>query len=1002
MAVQFLVMTSILFFCFMAPAGAEPPAAVHPYNLSISFDIPHARLSGKAEIRVRAGQKLFLATGTLSIHEIRFNGERIHAVIRNGVLSVDPAVDGSLSIRYEGTFRGKKPSRDTHSGEVGSVIDDRGIFLTGLWYPRPDGLTPYRLTALLPSGFEAVAEAERIDSRDVTEGREFHFDFPHPVDGINLIAARGYEVGHEKIQGVDLYTYFFREDRELAGTYRKYAAQYLKLYDQLLTPYPYKRFSVVENFLPTGYSMPTYTLLGRSVVRLPFIVKTSLGHEILHQWFGNSVFVDTEGGNWAEGLTTYLADQFYEEREGKGPDYRKNLLVQYGAYVNRENEFPLRDFIGRTDGATMAVGYGKAAMVFHLLRRRVGERNFFASLKTFIHREQFRQVSWKEIQSAFEKESGENLEGFFDQWVDRKGLPGFRLQNGSVRWEGDRFEVAFDLLQEGPSYTLDLPVEIETAGEGGKNRRKEWIHVDRERQRIRLFSDDEPIGLILDPEYDVPRRLSDSERSPVLAGLLGADKLLIVLPPKGPGMYTDLVRLFKERGAEERHAETLKDSEIRGSSLFVLGFDNPLVAGLFGRIESPDAGVSLQIRKNPWNRKRVVGMIQATSRKEIGSVLSKIFHYGKYSRIDFRGGKNVGKQVEKSEKGIRMSLQTREMSVVDLSARKTLSDVIAGVCGKQIVYVGENHDRFAHHWTQLQVIRGMYARNPKIAIGMEMFQRPSQKALDDYINGLISERVFLKRSEYFKRWGMDYNLYKPILDFAREKKIPVVALNLRQEITRKVSRKGMDSLDGEERKLLPRQIDFSDQKYRDRLETIFRKHKMPGGENLDFFYQAQILWDETMSQSIDDFLKNHPDRQMVVLTGSGHLAFGSGVPNRTFRRNGLSYAIILNDRENEPAIADYLVYPGAIQTISAPKMMVMLSEKDGKVRVEDFPKESVSKKAGLKVGDILLSLDGEPIDSIEDVKIALFYKKKKDTLAVGIERKRFLGGMKKETFRVRL
>ena len=168
---------------------------------------------------------------------------------------------------------------------------------------------------------------------------------------------------------------------------------------------------------------------------------------------------------------------------------------------------------------------------------------------------------------------------------------------------------------------------------------------------------------------------------------------------------------------------------------------------------------------------------------------------------------------------------------------------------------------------------------------MEMFQRPFQKDVDEYIQGAIDERTFLRRTEYFKRWVFDYNLYKPILDFARENKIPVVALNQRKEITDKVSRSGLDSLTEEERKDVPQQMDFSDSGYRDRLETVFSQHKARSGKDFDFFYQAQVLWDETMAMSVDEFLRKNPDYRMVVIAGGGHVAYGSGIPKRAFRRN---------------------------------------------------------------------------------------------------------------------
>ena len=149
----------------------------------------------------------------------------------------------------------------------------------------------------------------------------------------------------------------------------------------------------------------------------------------------------------------------------------------------------------------------------------------------------------------------------------------------------------------------------------------------------------------------------------------------------------------------------------------------------------------------------------------------------------------MAKETLETEQGIVMELREEAMAI-DVSALKTLSNVIAGVSGKKIVYVGEYHDQFAHHNVQLQIIKELFRKDPKIAVGMEMFQRPFQKTLDEYIGGSIDEREFLKKSEYFKRWGFDYNLYKPILDFTRAEKIPVVALNLSREITDNVSKNG--------------------------------------------------------------------------------------------------------------------------------------------------------------------------------------------------------------------
>ncbi|MGZ3537784.1 MAG: ChaN family lipoprotein, partial [Thermodesulfobacteriota bacterium] len=250
---------------------------------------------------------------------------------------------------------------------------------------------------------------------------------------------------------------------------------------------------------------------------------------------------------------------------------------------------------------------------------------------------------------------------------------------------------------------------------------------------------------------------------------------------------------------------------------------------------------------------------------------------------------------EEAEEG---RMDSREEALaVEVSTLKTLPEIMARVADKKIIYVGETHNQFSNHIMQLEIIQDLHRRGKQIAIGMEIFQRPFQKVLDEYIRGKIDEREFLKGTQYFNRWGFDYHLYRPVLLFARSKKIPVIALNQRQEMVDKVFRNGLDSLSEEEKKSLPSEMDFSDEAYKRRLEKVFQEHEDFGARDFDFFYQAQILWDETMAESIDAFLKARSSDQMVVLAGNGHLAYGSGIPKRTARRNGYDHAILLNDSD---------------------------------------------------------------------------------------------------------
>ena len=994
----------LLLFLLFLPAAGQASSSVEgnipSYHLKVSFDIQASRVTGLAAIQVQREQEVEIHRGDLQILEVGVNGHQMEVPPRRSPVTLRLAPGQTAEVRYSGTFTPLGGS-GSMGGMEGSnipsqVIDSRGIFLTGAWYPRVEGLCRYHLTVDLPDGYEAVSEAEEVASERKEGKRHYTFFFSHPLENLTLIASRRFRLNRDRQDGVEILTYFFPEDEHLAPAYIEATKRYLRLYEKLIGKYPYKRFSVVENFLPTGYSMPTYTLLGQGVVRLPFILETSLGHEILHQWFGNLVYVDYGKGNWSEGLTTYLADYYYEEQKGKGAEYRKGALIDYQSYVNPKNEIPLERFQGRTNRSSQGIGYGKALMVFHLLKHLVGERTFLDSLKKFTAEYRFHRASWKDLQGTFEAQSGKDLEWFFRQWVREKGMIDLDLGEIKVQPLGGRFEVQFDLRQKGRVYTFDLPVSFYS----DLGRVRDRFPVEKENSRIKVLLNDYPHRMVLDEDYDLPRTLSDAEFPPVIARLLGEGKVLLVPPPSGEEVYEKAIDHFRRTGARIERAGQVKEEDLKASSAVILGKANPLAERLFGRIEA-EGGFSLTLKKNPWNPGKVVAIFNAESSAELAAAFPKIRYYGKFSYVSFEHGENVAKKTEPGSRGMGKKL-VGETAAVDISTLKSLPEVIRQVADKRILYVGETHDRYAHHLVQLEIIRALRAMGKNLAVGMEMFQRPFQKALDDYLDGRIDEKTFLKNSEYFKRWNFDYNLYRPILQFARAEKIPVVALNTPREITEKVAKTGLDSLSEEEKRQIPSQMDFSDRAYRKRLEKIFREHSPSEVGNFDFFLQAQILWDETMAESIARFLKGHPDSNMVVLAGSGHLAYGSGIPRRAARRNGLDYAVILNDAQLEKDIAHFIVHPGPVPFEGTPRLMVRLGEEKGQVVIQGFSHGSVSEKAGMRRGDVILALDGTAVQSIEDVRIELLFKKKGEAVKVKALRKSFLEGDREMEFEVTL
>ncbi len=987
-------------------AMAQTTGRPYPeYSLSVSFDLKKNLLNGDAKIDLAGPARVF--TGDLKILSMSLNGKPLDEKSPfKGWLEIKEKGTLVLEIRYEKTFSGSESSPENPGVVSGSLISDKGITLTGNWYPSVEGLAIFRLTAAVPSGFTAISEADEIISRDIPGGKEFTFSFPHPLGSIDLVAGP-YVRTRSSLGGVDVYTYFFPEDQGLANQYIEYTKKYLAMYDKLLVPYPYKRFSVVENLLQTGVSMPTFTLLGTQVLRLPFILKTSLGHEIGHQWWGNYVYADFDKGNWLEALNSWMTDYGLAKLEGKGLEYREKMLADYQSYVNPGNDFPLRQFYERTGPASAAIGYGKGMMLFHMLKGLVGREVFYKSLRAFLEANKWKRASWEDIRAVFERQSGKGLGWFFSQWLDRKGVPSFDVENEEALVLNGAPLASFELsqVQGGVPYRVTLPVTVLA----GTKEKTELLQVGNKRQKnkktFQVSTEEKPASLVIDEGFDVMRRLSPDEFPPSIARLFGAKNRIVVYRAGQKKKYSKLIDVLAGEGFKVEEEKDLKNADIQGSSLLVLGFDSPVLKRLFGRIES--AGNKNKnkkgffvfiVRKNPLDPANVVAMAQAGSGEAVDLAANKISHYGQYQTLEFEAGRNVEKKTAESKRGMVFEL-SRPVPALRTSGTLYLDNVIKDASAEPVIFIGERHGNYEDHEIELDAVMAMHKMGKKFAIGMEMFQRPYQKAIDDFISKKIDEREFLKKTEYFTRWGFDYNYYRQILEYARAYGIPVVALNMQKEITQKVAKGGLDALSAGELKEIPQSMDMSNDRYRRELEEIYAGH--PQGTGFENFYQAQILWDETMARSVAEFLKGNPGYQMVVMAGMGHIMNGYGIPDRFFRRTGKKYVTLVSgafDRD----IADYVLFPEAQEPPVSGKLGVLLAEKDKTAEIADFTPGSPAKKAGLRAGDRIVSIDNWKVESVPDAKIALFDKLPGQTVSVKVIRRRFLIGSTEITVNVTL
>jgi hypothetical protein len=263
-------------------------------------------------------------------------------------------------------------------------------------------------------------------------------------------------------------------------------------------------------------------------LRLPFIRATSLGHEVLHNWWGNGVYVDYAKGNWSEGLTTFMADYAGKERESAeaAREMRQRWLRDFAAVPAGEHA-SLASFRSRTHGAEAAVGYGKAAMVFLMLRDEIGSPAFQAGIQRFWREQQFRVAAWSDLRAAFEAAAQRPLDVFFRQWLERAGAPQLTLRGVERAKDGT---VNFTLIQSEPPYQLAVPVVIETVAGAERH----VVHLNTAKSHYALRPAARATALRIDPDYRLFRRLPLEEVAPIIRSLIVAPNAVVAIADTEP------------------------------------------------------------------------------------------------------------------------------------------------------------------------------------------------------------------------------------------------------------------------------------------------------------------------------------------------------------------------------------------------------------------------------------------------------------------------------------
>ncbi|MDQ7779211.1 MAG: M1 family aminopeptidase [Planctomycetota bacterium] len=623
----------------------------------------------------------------------------------------------ALSVHYSGELY-DFPKRDEQlrfviGTQTNGTIGPEGVYLHGgtYWYPTTEGMmAKFEMKATTPKGWEVVGQGTRWERKEENDHVVTLWGWDVPTDSLSVVAGQ-YVVQEEKRDGVTIATYFFPSEKDLAKQHIDAAAKYIEFYSQILGRYPCGFFSIVENFFPTGYGMPSYTLLAQEVVKTPqrHLAAGGLGHEIVHCWWGNYVVPDWENGNWCEGLTTYLANYFWAEtHEGadKARDYRYKQMLKYSVVVNDSNEYPVRRFAGKTEEVDNEIGYGKCSMMFHLLRRMMGDGPFFAALRNITHNFGGRRASWSDFQAAFEKKYGKELGWFFDEWLDRTGAPMLSLSpapegigSGAAKVPGEgstgvppvpvkttkeedgSWRTEFSIFMENPEpyhlYNVGVQGETETGSSCA------LIAVGAPETKVSINAKEPPRFVTVDPDYHVFRRLRPGEYPACLNVTSNDTPRVVVIPTGGAAdecaVYEGLAaRIVASGGWTSKRDKEMTEADLGQSSLLVLGRPGiNSVAARFAGLDTVEKIVSLEPAafvfkgnryegerqslmisfRNPLNEARHVTLFMGVTKDAAAAAQRLLFYYGWENWYIFEGERATQRGMyEESRNALRIAV----------------------------------------------------------------------------------------------------------------------------------------------------------------------------------------------------------------------------------------------------------------------------------------------------------------------------------------------------------
>ena len=327
-----------------------------------------------------------------------------------------------------------------------------------------------------------------------------------------------------------------------------------------------------------------------------------------------------------------------------------------------------------------------------------------------------------------------------------------------------------------------------------------------------------------------------------------------------------------------------------------------------------------------------------------------------------------------------------ELYSVETGKPVLFAKMIQEMKGSQIIHIGETHNSLPMHDLQFKIIQALYEQDRALTIGLEMFPSTSQDVLTKWSLGFMSEDEFIREAQWYVNWNFNFGFYRKIFLFAKENKIPMVALNAPKNVITKIRMQGWDALRDEEKSFVPKP-DLSHPEHRQLIRTIFESSDLPPqmkGAGLDMMfeglYRAQAAWDHVMAaNSVKAIQKER--KKMVVLAGSGHLIYNLGINLRAFQQSRLPFKTVISvfvgkgERSAQVArsLGDYLFGVQEEDRPAFPSVGLGFKKFEGidNLVIETKPIDGVALGRDFEKGDIVLSVDGRSFTDINELRTYL-------------------------------